>query len=278
MAHYPILSNFILSGGSKSLSGVTYTNLTPTPVTIGGIAANSTFSAKTMQEMWDLLLYPYQPPAFSSFSLGIPSPLEIGYGIPTSQTFTWSTTNSQNVSANTISIAGDNLTTLTGLPDDGSEAVNFTSVVTRGSLDGPGTLGWNIEGTNTKGVIFNTTLTIRWDWRIYVGSSASESLTETEIVSLSVFDSVKNGFSGTYSFPAAGDTYKYICYADTYGQPSSFIAGGFPVAMWSGYPNSGPGAATYDLVSVTNIYGQSINYRVYRTSNKINGAVNIVVS
>jgi hypothetical protein len=40
-----------------------YTNLTPVPVTVGGISAGSTFSNKSMQEMWDALLYPYISPS-----------------------------------------------------------------------------------------------------------------------------------------------------------------------------------------------------------------------
>ena len=40
-------------------SGSTYTNSNPTPVTIGGIPAGSTFSGKNLQEMFDLLLYPF---------------------------------------------------------------------------------------------------------------------------------------------------------------------------------------------------------------------------
>ena len=51
---------------SQSASAsVLYTNLTPTPTSIGGIAIGSTFSSKTMQEMWDKLLYPYIAPGRS---------------------------------------------------------------------------------------------------------------------------------------------------------------------------------------------------------------------
>lgn len=49
----------------------TYTNLTPTPATVGGISAGSTFSNKTQQEMWDDLLYPYIGPDITNFSTSI---------------------------------------------------------------------------------------------------------------------------------------------------------------------------------------------------------------
>lgn len=50
--------------GSGS-SGSNYTNLTPTPVTVGGIAAGSTFSAQNMEDMFNRLLYPYIAPSLT---------------------------------------------------------------------------------------------------------------------------------------------------------------------------------------------------------------------
>jgi hypothetical protein len=89
------------SGGTE-----TYTNSTPTTATLGGIAAGSTFDNKTMTEMWNLLLYPYQVPAFTLFTR---SDLDSGYDLGEaitigSKTFTWTTSNPSNVSANTITI------------------------------------------------------------------------------------------------------------------------------------------------------------------------------
>lgn len=46
-------------------SGSDYTNLTPTPVTVGGIAAGSTFSAQTLEDMFNRLLYPYIAPSLT---------------------------------------------------------------------------------------------------------------------------------------------------------------------------------------------------------------------
>jgi hypothetical protein len=270
--------NDLFTGISAS---VTYTNTGATPTTIGGISAGSTFSGKTMQEMWDSLLYPYQSPAFSSFSLGISSPRQIGYDIGTSQTFTWGTSNASNVSANTITIAGYNLTTLTGLANDGSEPVTFTGVVTRSAADGPGTRAWTIQGTNTNNVAFSTSLSIRWDWIMYAGSSLNTSLTEAQIEALTVYNSVKNGFAGTYTFPFASPSeYRYFCFATTYGTPSTFIdtSTSFPVPMYLGYSNIDGNGNSYDLVSVTNSEGETTNYRVYRTLNAIGGPVTIQVS
>lgn len=52
-------------GGTGTGETVTYTNPAPVPITLGGIAKNTTFNEKTMQEMWDALLYPDSNPALS---------------------------------------------------------------------------------------------------------------------------------------------------------------------------------------------------------------------
>jgi hypothetical protein len=53
------------SGGGGGGGASTYTNATPVPVTIGGITAGTTFTAQTMQQMFDALLYPYIAPTIS---------------------------------------------------------------------------------------------------------------------------------------------------------------------------------------------------------------------
>lgn len=55
----------LLGGGGGSIGGGggdLYTNPNKVPTTLGGIAANTTFNEKTMQEMWDALLYPESNP------------------------------------------------------------------------------------------------------------------------------------------------------------------------------------------------------------------------
>lgn len=74
----------ILSGGT--ISDVYYTNSTQTPTTIGGILSGSSFSAQTMQQMFDLLLYPELFPSLTSpsvsISLTVLSNYEVGVSIP----------------------------------------------------------------------------------------------------------------------------------------------------------------------------------------------------
>ena len=97
------------SGSFKTVPGPIgvgfYTNETPVPQTLGGIQAGSTFDNVPLTTMFDLLLYPYQTPSFSSFSVNISSPVEVGYTIAAgNKTFTWTTTNSSNIAPNSVTI------------------------------------------------------------------------------------------------------------------------------------------------------------------------------
>ena len=249
----------------------TYTNPAPTPDTIGGIEAGSTFTAQTMQQMWDALLYPYQYPTFSMFTIsGQSNPLEVGDSIPASVLFLWATTNDPNIVANSIDI--DDVTgaisLATGLANDGSQPVVMPGPVMRTTS---GTWQFRISGQNTKPGTFSRLLTYSWYWRAYYGGDSNAGpLSEAQIEAL-VNSPMMPGYAGTYSFPATGGapTYKYICFPTSFGTPSSFTdsATGFDVPMESPY-----------TVSVTNSFGQTTNYHVYRTTNAMAGAIDIVVS
>lgn len=75
----------VIAGGGGG--GDTYTNLTPTPTTIGGISTGTTFAARTMQQMWDHLLYPELFPTLtnpsSTFVSSVSGFREIGENIAT---------------------------------------------------------------------------------------------------------------------------------------------------------------------------------------------------
>ena len=271
-----VWTQFTITGPSSP--SVTYSNANPTPSDIGGIESGSTFVSRTMQQMWDHLLYPYQYPAFSSFAItGYSGSYEMGYTIPQhGNTFTWLTTNSANVSPNTLEISGDSLTTLSGLANDSTESFSFTAPVTRTSN---GSKTWTIEGTNTASTTFNTTLTLYWRWRWYWGVSTNTTLIETEIEALTS-NALKSTYAGTFTFGTTG--YKYYCYPDAMGGVSSFSDSTtlLPVAMadsTDGYTNLENGLY-YDLVSVTNSNAITTNYRVYRTKNVLGGAINIIIA
>lgn len=254
---------------SAITASVTYTNPAATPYTVGGIIAGSTFSGKTMQEMWDLLLYPYLTPSFASFAnSGLLSVYEVGQTIATgSQSFSWSFNNLPNVSANTTTIVQNisPVTTLYGPASNTSpSALTLTAVYSAGTSTT--TTLYTISAINTSDNSFSTTISRSWKPKIYYGTNSASVLVEADIKAL-ISNPLSNTFAGTYSFGA--NNYKYFCYPSSFGTATVFTDTGtnFPVAMDAPY-----------LVSVTNTYGVTLSYRVHRTYNIMGGSINIQIS
>jgi hypothetical protein len=221
----PLTGELDLVNTSTPGSGDTYTNSTPTEVTLGGIPAGSTFSSQTMTQMWDALLYPYQVPAFSAFAIsGQSTSLEVGTSITGgSRTFTWTTTHSSNVNSNSIvirDVTGNptpNTDLATGLADDSTESVNIGSTITNSS---PGSHVWQARGVDSHSTTFTRNFTVTWLWRLYYGTSASAGpLAESDIEGLTS-NALASSFATTYSFGTGG--YKYLCYPSSFGTASTF--------------------------------------------------------
>lgn len=138
------------SGGSGS--GI-YDGATPSTISVGGIPAGTTLTGRTFESLWEQLLVVYQAPTFSSFVInGIPALSEVGdpASFSGNKTFTWSTTNSSNVQANTITIrdvTNGNTILGTGLANDGVETLPLSTVISNTT---PITHTWSINGTNTE--------------------------------------------------------------------------------------------------------------------------------
>lgn len=254
-----------LIDGLVSSGAGTYTNASATPTTIGGIAAGSTFTDKTWQEMFDSLLYPYQTPTFSSFSFtGAVTPLEVGATIAANRTFTWGTTNPANINANSIRLQYPTGTDLVaGLANDGTEVVAHAAV----QRTTPGTETFRIIGTNSKAATFQRDYSVEWRWARYHGNSAASVLVEADIEGLT--SSLQTDDAATYVFGAASGTYKYICCPTSFGTLTSFKDQSTNLDV--------PMEAPY-VVSVTNAFGQTTNYNVYRSTNQLGAAINIVAA
>jgi hypothetical protein len=273
------------SGGSQGPQGgvgvgATYTNPSPTPATVGGIPAGSTFSAQTLQNMFDMLLYPYQSPAFTSFNMsGQATTVEVGTTVSGSKTFTWSTSNSANVQANSLSVrdATANTTLGSGLANSGSFTVNVGTIQKTSQASNT----WSIAGTNTQSVNFSANFSVSWNWRFYYGTSTNTSLAASDIQALAG-NLLTTGYSRTYPYPGGG--FKYLCYPSSISAAVSFkdASNNLNVAMAdstddAAFSNTANGVS-YALVSVTNSLSQTTNYRVYRTKNVLGGSINIVVA
>lgn len=254
--------NYLESSGAG-----TYTNAATTPTTIGGIASGSTFTSRTWQQMFDALLYPYQAPTFSAFSFtGTVTPLEVGASIAASRTFTWSTTNGGNINANSIRIQYPTGTDLaTGLANDGTEVV-ANGIVTRTT---PGSETFRIIGVNTNMANFQRDYAVEWRWMRYSGNLASAGpLDQAAVKGLSTA-TLATDDAATYTFGAAAGTYKYIACPTSFGNLTTFKdqSTNLDVPMEAAY-----------TVSVTNTHGQTTNYNVYRSTNQLGAAINIIAS
>ena len=254
--------------------GGTYTNATPVPTTLGGVVAGTTFSSLPVTSVLDMLLYPYQAPTFSTFTITGTTILEVGAPINDSRTFSWTTTNSTNISANTVAI--NNITTstniVTGTANDGSHVYDFSA-----SPVDPNTAvthTYRISATNSQTTVFTRDLTTSWRWRMYWGTNASTSLISDPIapfdansIQALANNALATNSSGTYTFAAGG--YKYIAYPVDFIQKTTFkdLSTGFDVDMQD--PTT---------VSVTNANGVTTNYYVHRTTNVLGGSITIVVS
>jgi len=251
----------------ESTGAGTYTNAGATPTTIGGIAAGSTFNTKTWQQMFDSLLYPYQLPAFTAFSFtGFTTPLEVGATVAASRTFTWTASNGGNINANSIKVqypVGTDLAT--GLANDGTELVANGAV----TLNAPGTAIFRVIGVNSQAANFQRDLTVEWRWMRYSGNSASAGPLDQTAVKALATASLQTDDAATYIYGAAAGTYKYIACPTTFGTLTTFKDQSTNLDV--------PMEAPY-VVSVTNTNGQTTNYNVYRSTNQLGAAINIIAS
>ena len=260
----------IMGGTTSGGSGGMFVDATPTTASnLAGIPPGSTFPVPmTMQQMWDLLLYPYLVPAFTSFAITGISLLECGDAINGAAVqFTWTDTNPANIAANTLSIADAVLGPIEHNISIVSPKVH-SFVATPIEFDVIGSDLFTISAKNTHGATFTDTYTVNWNWREYIGEQAAAgNLAQAAIKALAIVNQVNSACGGSYVFPAAA-TYKTFAFPVAWVQPVSFkdAATGFNVPMQAPY-----------VVAVTNAFGQIENYDVYRTTNIIGGAITIQV-
>jgi hypothetical protein len=250
--------------------GETYTNSGSTPITVGGISSGSTFSSKTMTEMWNLLLYPYQSPGFTLFSRNnISSEYELGQSvIANSQTFSWVTSYSGNVSANTITIqqiTPSIVTLSSGGINDGSETLplggqQIISASTTGALE-----LYKIMGTNTNGIPFTSSISRTWKPRWYYGKNINATLTNSQITGLTGTSLVTSVINTTVSIgTSATPEYMYFAIPITITpQPTVFRQN---TASGSNIP-----CTLISSPSFNNSYNVSVIYNLYKSDNQVAG-------
>jgi len=252
--------------GTGGAPGVNYTNPNPMPEKVGGYDPGSTFANQDNQQMWDGLLYPFQAPAFTAFALNaVTTPREVGNNLVAgNRPYSWSTSNPANINPNSIRIRDitNAVTLATGLADDGAETLATPAMIHNTS----GGHQFRIDATNIQAGNFSRNYNIVWNYRRFYGESLTTPLVEADIESLRVSE-LSGSFAGTYNFLGGG--YKYICHEATMGTLTVFKDQSTNLDV--------PFEIPY-LVSVTNSFGVTRNYRVYRSTNILGGAINIIAS
>ena len=268
-----------ISGGGGSVEGVTiaqttgsgtdvimsqkavsdriqYTNPTPMPSAVGGAKAGTTFNKTPINDVLDMLLYPYQNPSFSAFSIDGQSSgsFELGYTYPAgNKLFTWSISNPGNLKENSITLNSES-----GLPNTGSK-VQLVPELTKNVA---GAHIFTIKAKNTNDVEFSRTITLSWLMKRYWGASSSEELTDAEILAFS--QELSTNKNKSLKYDCTGGKYFYFAYPSSFGNADNITVESM---AWNGYV----------LVkrNVVNIHGISIPMNIYRSMELLNGQVNV---
>ena len=150
------ISSIQVTASQSASASVIYSNPLPTPNTVGGIPAGTTFSERTMKQMWDALLYPYIAPA-ASLSGGFTRE----FGDSNAITLSWSVTK-RSESITTIVVDGTPVVA-TGNNQSGTKATtvpqNINTTFTMTVSDIP-------NGSSTV----NATTAASWTNRRYWGT------------------------------------------------------------------------------------------------------------
>ncbi|MCZ8355472.1 MAG: hypothetical protein O9340_12095 [Cyclobacteriaceae bacterium] len=174
-AYYKFTSNgFIKIAEGESLDQTLnplYTGASPATIALGGITPGTELQGRTLVNIIEQALVVYQQPTFSAFSVnGQPIVVEVGSSFSAGlKTFTWSTTNTNNVKPNSISIFNQTLGTilLNAFPNNGNAQFNFPNQYVLNNEEQ--TLVFNIQGENTQNQKFARNFTITANYLRFFG-------------------------------------------------------------------------------------------------------------
>jgi hypothetical protein len=267
---------------SASAASPYFQNPNPTTTTVGGIPEATTFSTpRTIQQMFDALLYPYAAPILSLSSIGNKE-----YGQPLNSIINWSVIKKSNT-ITSINVDGQIIFPVNGGDQSG------TKVVT-GTWSTPAVSTTNTF-TMTVGDGSTTTTSTSYEWmnKIYWGRLDLTSLSNPDLTlnpglasSITINSSIILGLTG--SGVGTGNTLSKVknkTYTNING------AGSYLVFVW---PSNVPGATSPVFTvnglqntgftrlktawSFTNIYGIVTNYEVWITNTAQNSPLNITIS
>jgi len=138
----------------------------------------------------------------------------------------------------------------------------------------PTTFNFDAKATDVNSLSGTSNVVqVNFEPMTYRGSNAVDSLLEADILALANSRLSSNRI-GNYLFSMALGTYKYICYPTVLGlipDPTSDI-----IDMGTGFPV--PFQLQVGTISVTNSFGVTLDYNVYRSINILGWAQNLRIT
>lgn len=251
-----VLGKFVNETASAG-GTVTYSTTSPVPTTIGGIEAGKEYTNENITTVINDLLFPYQYPAFSTFTVAGASSgsYEVGYTYAAGdKVFAWTTTNNSNIKPNSVTLNGT-----AGLANDGTET-QAISAITNNTV---ATSTFTISAENTKNQTFSKIITLSWSMKRFWGVSASTSLDDAGILLLN--SEIATSRVKTVTYDCTGGRYFYFAYPSAWGDLNNTKINSLTWNDWV-------------LVSrgFVNQYGVTIPMNIYRSYNLLNGTITVV--
>lgn len=264
---------------------------------IGGVSSQNAadLKEKTISQVLDELLFPYKAPGMD-FTVGGSgsASLEIGQALSSTLQFQWTTQpNSGNAQDNVVTVTDVNETDVlfSAQPKTGSNSYTYSPAIIKVAADfqpagnpagsavaSAPSYSWTVSGLDTRNLAYGDTVTKTWFWKRYHGTNNSSTVNEPLIEGLAN-STLTNSVSGSYVFTGGG--YFYFAWPATAGFPSKLLtSANFDLAMATSAEgfNESKNGINYKIVSVTNQYSQTVNYKVYRSQNILNAGDTITVS
>lgn len=266
----------------------TFTNPLATTVTVGGITAGTTFAGTySLQQMLDLMLYPYQSPILSLSINNTPRQ----YGSGLAATLTWGVTKKSNTITG-ISVNGTTIAT-TGTTQNGTLAVTATHSLSFNTLTNESQT-FTMSVTDNKPATISTTTTLNWRHKIYWGNvnlsgAGNPNLTNHPLEAPSVAaictDVVVRSLSGASISPGYALATSYVRNYNgingaglylIFAHPTSFYtaAGRDPIFKVNGLPNTAFTKVRSNSPLVTDT-GITVNYDVWVSNTAQNSSIDI---
>lgn len=279
-------AQIIASQSLSSSSGTTYTNSNPTTIAVGGIAVGATFSGTySVQQMFDMLLYPYTSPTLALSGNNTPRQ----FGSSTAVTLTWSVVKTKEV-ITAITVDGSSIV-VNGGNQNSTKSTTATHSLVPTAVQEIQTYTMSVVDAALKTT--TKTATVTWQHKMYWGSidlsslgnpnlttspssasSVGSYITPLMIRSLtgagvSPGSVLATSYSKTYTGINGAGKHLIFAHPAIFGSTPTFVVNGLAnsafTKVWSSY-------------SFVNESGFSSNYDVWVSNTAYNGAANIIIS